>query len=109
LAMNYDPDANMDDGSCTYEVGINSQTIKSSFISCAPNPSHTYTTFNYRFAGEGNGIISLTTIAGGILEEIPVSGPEGYFFFQLDLAPGLYFYRLESAGAVSESKKLVVY
>jgi len=38
-----------------------------------------------------------------------VSGPEGYFFFQLDLAPGLYFYRLESAGAVSESKKLVVY
>ncbi len=107
-ALNYDPDANMNNGGCVYNVGIDEVT-STDFFSCYPNPAASFTTFYFSKLEESNTSISITDVQGKLLDEIPISANQNHFTYRKQLPPGLYICRLQNNGQVVNSVKLMAY
>lgn len=108
-AQNYNADANMNDGSCTYNVGLSNIAGTTLCILAYPNPSSGGMNF-YCQSGDGEkGTIVITDLSGIEVDRLTFHGSKEILTYNNHLAPGLYFYRLETNTSSSAVKKLVIF
>lgn len=75
-----------------------------------PNPANNRTLFLYELPASGRHFISLYDQTGARVKFLELDNSKNEAGFELsDVAPGLYYYRLESDGYTAPARKLVVY
>lgn len=105
-AQNYNPSANMNNGSCTYGVGVNPISTSNQFI-VSPNPSHDFSMINFNFSNEKNMVLQICDITGKVLDEINLENNNGAISYNRILPAGIYICRMTSAGKLLAQIKLV--
>ncbi len=98
-AANYNPNANQDDGSCDFVMGLESQAAR---VAVYPNPVSSQ--LNITSHDSRNSTFELFDNQGRLLQSSEFSGT---LSTPLSVRPGLYYYRITIQGTVMKTGKLV--
>lgn len=105
-AANYDPSANINDGSCTFTSVRDIATLIK--IKVVPNPFNSQTTFYLQGHEIQSGEIRIFNALGVLMDVIKVfNGKNEYGYTAGKLADGVYFYTLTADGKNLKTGKLV--
>ena len=107
-ASNYNPQANLSDGSCVF-TAISKTDDPAVTLTVMPNPFSGHTTFVIRGARFDQGSIKLFNQLGEQVDGFPISGQKNeYVYNNTKLASGLYHYTAITDGKPIKTGKLVV-
>lgn len=109
LAINYNSDANVDDGSCFYDsipVGLNDPFSEVRFV-VAPNPSNGQFRVFYELPENTQATMDVVNMLGQLVEQRELNNTTGTLLFD-GYRSGMYIYRLRTdAGPIWEGKLTV--
>jgi hypothetical protein len=108
LAVNFNPNANVDDGSCTF-VAVQTIPQPSGAVSVWPNPSTDWLNIDYDLEESKPLVLNILDASGRLVLSRNLNGAKGTEQLQVkNWAPGAYIYQLKSAEEVLETGKFVV-
>ena len=110
IAVNFDSLANFDNGTCQYDttLGIGKPTAAGVGLVAYPNPNQGSFTVVYSLPdGIANAYVVITDLLGKETARINISGPNGNVAVQA-LAKGVYLYAIEHNGLLLKPGKVVV-
>ncbi|HLP52283.1 MAG TPA: T9SS type A sorting domain-containing protein, partial [Chitinophagales bacterium] len=106
-ADNYNPLANVSDGSCTY-TGISNVFGNSVMVKVVPNPFSTQATFKVEGLNFETGEIRILNQMGALVDVLPlITGRTEYVYHSDKLAKGIYYYLLNADGKNVKAGKLI--
>jgi len=116
-AINYNPDANIDDGSCEY-LGIHTVPIPESFVlmNPYPNPFNPVTTLRYGLPEQSHVTLTVYDLMGREINRLVNTTQDASFrsvkwdgkdSFGRSVGAGVYLYKI-SAGDYSQTKKMIL-
>lgn len=109
LAVNYNSDANVDDGSCFYDsipTGINNAIDNIRFV-VAPNPSNGQFRCFYELPEGTNAELQVVNMLGQVVDSRKLNSTNGTLLFE-GYRSGMYIYRLRNAAGPLREGKLTV-
>ncbi|MCH8904549.1 MAG: S8 family peptidase [Bacteroidetes bacterium] len=112
LASNYNPLANVDDGSCWVVSISESDPINNGFLTNYPNPFDVETIIHYSFNEKGfeTAALVITDILGKTIATIPLYSNTGDIRFAANkLSAGVYLCNLYVDGQHNASHKIIAY
>ncbi|HLP20525.1 MAG TPA: S8 family serine peptidase, partial [Chitinophagales bacterium] len=106
-ADNYNPLANASDGSCTY-TGITNIFGNSVSVQVVPNPFSAQTTFRVEGLNFETGEIRILNHMGALVDVLPLNAGRTEYVYRSDkLAKGIYYYLLNADGKNVKAGKLI--
>ena len=108
-ALNYNAAANMNDGSCQFTTGLQQAGGGAGWIQVTPNPGSSLQYISYSFPGSGTLEVQLCNLNGTVLDDFFTDRRSGVIPFAKNLPAGIYLCRFCTGSRLLALQKLVRY